>query len=108
MGTLSGCAVPGEYATVRARNELVGAENWQQPLDDNVVARAAEVLRLLADATRLRLLALLAEGPQDVTTLATQGGCFAFVGFAASGPVAVGQASCCPPGGATDDLPCVR
>jgi DNA-binding transcriptional ArsR family regulator len=57
---------------VRARNELVGAGGWQQPLDDNVVARATEVLRLLADATRLRLLALLAEGPQDVNTLAAK------------------------------------
>lgn len=57
---------------MRARNEPVGAGNWQQPLDDNVVTTAAEVLRLLADATRLRLLALLAEGPRDVTTLATQ------------------------------------
>jgi DNA-binding transcriptional ArsR family regulator len=41
-------------------------------LDDNVVARAAEVLRLLADATRLRLLVLLSEGPQDVNTLAAK------------------------------------
>jgi DNA-binding transcriptional ArsR family regulator len=57
---------------VRARNELVGAGDWQQPLDDNVVARAAEVLRLLADATRLRLLVLLAEGPRDVNTLAAK------------------------------------
>ena len=57
---------------MRARNELVGAGDWQQPLDDNVVTTAVEVLRLLADATRLRLLALLAEGPQDVTTLAAK------------------------------------
>jgi len=57
---------------VRARNNFVGAEGWRQPLDETVVGTAAEVLRLLADATRFHLLALLAEGPQDVTTLTTK------------------------------------
>ena len=54
---------------MRARNNVVGAEEWRQPLDDDVVTTAAEVLRLLADPTRFQLLALLSEGPQDVNTL---------------------------------------
>ena len=58
---------------MRARNNLVGADDWRQPLlDDEVVITAAEVLRLLADATRFRLLALLSDGPQDVNTLTTK------------------------------------
>jgi DNA-binding transcriptional ArsR family regulator len=54
---------------VRARNNVADAGDWREPLDDNVVTTAAEVLRLLADGTRFHLLALLAEGPQDVNTL---------------------------------------
>jgi DNA-binding transcriptional ArsR family regulator len=54
---------------MRARNNVVGAEEWRQPLHDDVVTTAAEVLRLLADPTRFQLLALLSEGPQDVNTL---------------------------------------
>ncbi|HEY0815352.1 MAG TPA: metalloregulator ArsR/SmtB family transcription factor [Pseudonocardia sp.] len=54
---------------MRARNNIAAADRWREPLDDNVVTTAAEVLRLLADATRLHLLALLVEEPQDVTTL---------------------------------------
>jgi DNA-binding transcriptional ArsR family regulator len=54
---------------MRARNYIAGTADWQQPLDDNVVMSAAEVLRSLADATRFHLLALLADGPLDVNTL---------------------------------------
>jgi DNA-binding transcriptional ArsR family regulator len=54
---------------MRARNNVVGAAEWRQPLDDDIVTTAAEVLRLLADPTRFQLLALLSEGPQDVNTL---------------------------------------
>lgn len=59
---------------MRARNDMVGAGELRQPPDDNVVTTAAEVLRLLADATRFHLLALLVEGPQDVTTLTSKVG----------------------------------
>ena len=51
---------------------MVGAGDWRKAPDDNVVTRAAEVLRSLADATRFHLLALLADGPQDVNTLTTK------------------------------------
>ena len=54
---------------MRARDNVAGAADGQQPLDDNVVMTAAEVLRSLADATRFHLLALLADGPLDVNTL---------------------------------------
>jgi DNA-binding transcriptional ArsR family regulator len=57
---------------MHAHNELAGASPWPEQHRANTVAVAAEVLRHLADPTRLHLLELLAAGPQDVSTLAGQ------------------------------------
>jgi DNA-binding transcriptional ArsR family regulator len=57
---------------VRARNDMADANEVRLPVDGTLAVVAAEVLRQLADPTRLRLLALLAAGPQDVTTLTAQ------------------------------------
>jgi DNA-binding transcriptional ArsR family regulator len=57
---------------MRARNDIAGASPLRQPPDGELAVVAAEVLRQLADPTRLHLLALLAAGPQDVTTLTAQ------------------------------------
>ena len=51
---------------------LSGAQDSQEPDDGERLAAAVEVLRLLADRTRLALLRRLGEGEADVTTL-TQG-----------------------------------
>lgn len=48
---------------------LSGAGGSQEPDDGERVAVAVEVLELLAERTRLRLLRRLAEGEADVTTL---------------------------------------
>jgi DNA-binding transcriptional ArsR family regulator len=54
---------------MRAHKDIAAASPMREPLDADVVALAADVLRQLADATRFHLLGLLAEGPQDVSTL---------------------------------------
>jgi DNA-binding transcriptional ArsR family regulator len=51
---------------------MAGAPRLRQPLDGEVVTVAADVLRQLADPTRLHLLGLLDRGPQDVGTLTAQ------------------------------------
>jgi DNA-binding transcriptional ArsR family regulator len=57
-----------------ARNYLSGATPVQQPSDEQIAA-AVEAFRLLADATRLRLLWALADGSErDVTDLCGQVG----------------------------------
>jgi DNA-binding transcriptional ArsR family regulator len=57
---------------MRARNNMAGATELREPSNPEQLAVAAEVLRHLADPTRLHLLRLLAAGPQDVTTLTEQ------------------------------------
>jgi DNA-binding transcriptional ArsR family regulator len=57
---------------MRAHNNMATASASQQPVEDQRLVVAAEVLGLLADPTRLQLLRLLATGEQDVTTLAGQ------------------------------------
>jgi DNA-binding transcriptional ArsR family regulator len=54
---------------MRAHNELASATNLPEQNQGEHLARAAEVLRHLADPTRLHLLLLLAQGPQDVNSL---------------------------------------
>ncbi|MEO3779484.1 metalloregulator ArsR/SmtB family transcription factor [Micromonospora sp. B11E3] len=53
-----------------ARDNVADANDLQQrlPLDDEVEA-ATDMLRMLADGTRLRLMCLLSAGEQDVTAL---------------------------------------
>lgn len=53
-----------------ARNNVAGASDLQQRLPgDNEVAAATDMLRLLADGTRLRLMCLLSDGERDVSAL---------------------------------------
>ena len=55
-----------------ARDNVAGANDLQQRLpDDNEVATATDMLRMLADGTRLRLMCLLIDGEHDVTALVT-------------------------------------
>jgi DNA-binding transcriptional ArsR family regulator len=55
-----------------ARDNVAGAhEAQQQPVSDAVVDRAVTTFAMLADTTRLRLLAGLLDGEQDVTALTT-------------------------------------
>ena len=53
-----------------ARNKLAANKTWQHGAEVAQLLVAAEVLRHLADPTRLHLLRLLAMGEQDVSTLA--------------------------------------
>jgi DNA-binding transcriptional ArsR family regulator len=57
---------------MRAHNDMAAASERPQPVSGDQLALAAEVLRHLADPTRLHLLRLLGAGEQDVTTLAAQ------------------------------------
>lgn len=57
---------------MRAHDGMAPATSWPQPVDGTQLAAAAEVLRHLADPTRLHLLRLLATGEQDVGTLTAQ------------------------------------
>ena len=57
---------------MRAHEDLATDSASPQGVDVNELLVAAEVLRHLADPTRLHLLRLLAEGEQDVSTLAAQ------------------------------------
>jgi DNA-binding transcriptional ArsR family regulator len=66
------CPDHAQYAIMRAHNNLATSSTSQQEADVNQLLVAAEVLRHLADPTRLRLLRLLAEGEQDVSTLSAQ------------------------------------
>ncbi|MEU4774040.1 metalloregulator ArsR/SmtB family transcription factor [Micromonospora sp. NPDC023644] len=53
-----------------ARDNVAGANDLQQRLPaDSQVEAATEMLRMLADGTRLRLMWLLADGEHDVTGL---------------------------------------
>ncbi|WP_200210147.1 ArsR/SmtB family transcription factor [Micromonospora coerulea] len=53
-----------------ARDNLAEANDLQQRLPaDNKVEAATEMLRMLGDGTRLRLMWLLVEGEHDVTAL---------------------------------------
>jgi len=53
-----------------ARDNVAGASDLQQhSLSDAVVQSATTTLGMLADATRLRLMACLLDGDQDVTAL---------------------------------------
>ncbi|MBM0238340.1 helix-turn-helix transcriptional regulator [Micromonospora sp. ATA32] len=55
-----------------ARDNVAGANDLQQRLPaDNEVAAATDMLRMLADGTRLRLMCLLSHGEHDVTALVT-------------------------------------
>lgn len=56
---------------MRAHNNMASASVGQEPADDDRYLVAAQVLRHLADPTRLHLLSLLGT-EQDVTTLAAQ------------------------------------
>jgi DNA-binding transcriptional ArsR family regulator len=57
---------------MRAHNNMATGSEWQQPVDAVQLAAGAELLRHLADPTRLHLLRLLAAGESDVTSLAAQ------------------------------------
>jgi DNA-binding transcriptional ArsR family regulator len=57
---------------MRAHDEMASAGDWPEHIDGNHRAKAAGVLRQLADPTRLHLLWLLADGPLDVSSLASQ------------------------------------
>ncbi|MFF5214082.1 ArsR/SmtB family transcription factor [Micromonospora sp. NPDC000442] len=53
-----------------ARDNVADANDLQQRLPDGrQVAAATDMLRMLADPTRLRLMSLLGEGEHDVTAL---------------------------------------
>ncbi|MEV4490072.1 metalloregulator ArsR/SmtB family transcription factor [Micromonospora coxensis] len=53
-----------------ARDNVAGASDLQQRLPgDREVEAATQMLQMLADPTRLRLMALLGEGEHDVTAL---------------------------------------
>ncbi|MBO4204792.1 ArsR/SmtB family transcription factor [Micromonospora echinofusca] len=55
-----------------ARDNVAGASDLQQRLPGGPeVAAATDMLRMLADPTRLRLMWLLSEGEYDVTALVT-------------------------------------
>ena len=69
---MPGCPSPAHYANMRAHDEMAGAGDWPEHIDGNHRAKAAEVLRQLADPTRLHLLWLLADGPLDVSSLASR------------------------------------
>lgn len=57
---------------MRAHNGIAVSNDVQQPVTVEQLATGADVLRNLADPTRLHLLYLLANAEQDVTTLAAQ------------------------------------
>jgi DNA-binding transcriptional ArsR family regulator len=57
---------------MRAHNNMATGSEWQQPVDAVQLAAGAELLRHLADPTRLHLLRLLAAGESDVTSLAAR------------------------------------
>jgi DNA-binding transcriptional ArsR family regulator len=57
------------YVHMSARMHLSGAQGSQEPAEGERIAAAVEVLGLLADPTRLRVLRRLGEGEADVTTL---------------------------------------
>jgi DNA-binding transcriptional ArsR family regulator len=57
---------------MRAHDNMATASASRQPVEEERLLMAAEVLGLLADPTRLQLLRLLATGEQDVNTLAGQ------------------------------------
>lgn len=52
-------------------NVAIDGDLRQQLADDSIVDTATTLMTMLADATRLRLLAHLAYGEQDVTALTT-------------------------------------
>ena len=54
---------------MRAHDDMAGAHTWPEHVEGRLLARAADVLRQLADPTRLHLLWLLAAGPLDVSSL---------------------------------------
>ncbi|CAL9469148.1 HTH-type transcriptional regulator KmtR [Actinosynnema sp. ALI-1.44] len=53
-----------------ARDDIATADKWQQLPPGELVDTAVDGFRMLADATRLRLMWLLCGGEFDVTTLA--------------------------------------
>jgi DNA-binding transcriptional ArsR family regulator len=55
-----------------AHKNMAGASGSHQQVDGERLGIAADVLRHLADPTRLHLLSLLGDGEQDVTTLTEQ------------------------------------
>lgn len=57
---------------MRAHEDMATTSASRQPVDGDGLLLAADVLRHLADPTRLHLLRLLAGGEQDVTTLTVQ------------------------------------
>jgi len=54
-----------------ARDDVARAEDWQQPPAGARLDDAVQVLRMLADHTRLRMMWLLSGAEYDVTTLAS-------------------------------------
>ena len=54
---------------MRAHNDMAVAHPWPEHVDGGLLLRAADVLRQLADQTRMHLLWLLAAGPLDVSSL---------------------------------------
>jgi DNA-binding transcriptional ArsR family regulator len=57
---------------MRAHNKMAVGNGSQQPVDADQLAAGADLLKHLADPTRLHLLRLLGAGAQDVTSLSTQ------------------------------------
>lgn len=57
-----------------SEHDLGTSLHHDAPLTRDRLEEAARVFRLLADPTRLALLAVLTRGPADVTTLAEAGG----------------------------------
>ena len=55
-----------------AHDEVAGAQGLPEQVEGDHLVLAAEVLRHLADPTRLHLLWLLAEGPRDVNGLTAE------------------------------------
>jgi len=55
-----------------AHKNMAGASGSHQQVDGERLGIAADVLRHLADPTRLHLLHLLSDGEQDVSTLTAQ------------------------------------
>jgi DNA-binding transcriptional ArsR family regulator len=69
---VAACGFTDHHATMRAHNDMAPADDWLEQVRGEQLAQAADVLRHLADPTRLHLLWLLAREPQDVNSLTSR------------------------------------
>lgn len=66
----SGVGALAPYVLMYARDDVATADKWQQLPPGELVETAVAGFRMLADATRLRMMWLLCGGEFDVTSLA--------------------------------------